>query len=485
MLDLSHVPATPGLDVQYFQGPGWAPAPTAITVTAIATGGVLTVTAGTWQIGQAIRITGDYLPGTITGHTSGAIYYIITVTSTTSITISASPGGAAVTSSATTITAVTLATGGVLTVTTGAWQVGQPITITGTFTAGSITGYVSGTTYYIITVTSTTSITISASLGGAAVTSTAGTATPGATFTVVGSATWNLMLPQWQTWRKPRGIKWVYMLGIGGGGSGGTGVNTGTTSGSGAGGGSGSQTVVMIPAMFVPDTLYIACGNGGAAQTTSGVAGLPGTPTYVAIEPDTGMDLNKNLLWANPSNLTSTTVATTTVAGTAGTAASAATIGYMPLAGRGFYNQLAGQAGSNGAGTAGNGSAQTLPTTGLMVTGGSGGGGTSGASTGGGATISSPTGVLGTDFFASIPVLTGAVTSTPGQAGANFIARNFIMNYGGQGGGGATITAGGSAGAGGDGAPGCGGGGSGGATTTNPTLRSGAGGPGFVLIASW
>lgn len=404
MLDLNHVLATPGLDAQYFQGPGWAASPTAITVTAIATGGVLTVSAGTWQVGQAIQITGTFSTGSITGYTSGAYYYIITVTSTTSITISDTPNGVAVTS-------------------------------------------------------------------------TASTGAPGPTFT--------LMVPQWQTWRKPRGIKWVYMLGIGGGGSGGTGVNTGTTSGGGAGGGSGSQTVVMIPAMFVPDTLYIACGNGSAAQTTSGVAGLPGTPTYVAIEPDTGMDLNKNLLWANPSNLTNTTVATTGTAGIAGTAASAATIGYMPLAGRGFYNQLAGQAGSSGAGTVSNGSAQTLPTTGLMVTGGSGGGGTSGSSTGGGATISSPTGVLGTDFFASIPVLTGAVTSTPGQAGANFIARNFIMNYGGQGGGGATTTAGGSAGAGGDGAPGCGGGGSGGATTTNPTLRSGAGGPGFVLILSW
>jgi len=399
MLDLSHVPATPGLDAQYFQGHGFTTGSTITSVT-LATGGVLTVPAGNYQVGQAIRITGTFSAGSITGYTSGSYYWIIAVASTTSITISADPNG--------------------------------------TF------GFV---------------------------TSTAGTATPGATFT--------LMVPQWQTWRKPRGCKWVYMLGVGGGGSGGCGVNTGTTSGGGSGGGSGSQSVVMIPAMFVPDILYIACGNGGLAQTASGLTGLPGLQTYVAIEPDIGMDFNKNLLWANPGNVTGT-AATTSSGGLAGAAAAAGFIAYMPLAGRAFYNLLAGQTGSGG-GSGGTGATLSIPATGSMVTGGSGGGSVGSA----GGPISAPTGILGTDFFANFPALAAASGSTPGQAGANFIARNFIMNYGGQGGGGATTTAGGSAGAGGDGAPGCGGGGSGGATTTNTTLRSGAGGPGFVLILSW
>ena len=30
-------------------------------------------------------------------------------------------------------------------------------------------------------------------------------------------------LLQWQTWRKPRGVNWVYMIGVGGGGGGSTG----------------------------------------------------------------------------------------------------------------------------------------------------------------------------------------------------------------------------------------------------------------------
>ena len=89
---------------------------------------------------------------------------------------------------ATNLASVTLATGGVLTVPSGSYYVGQVIQITGTFSAGSITGYVSGNYYYVITVTSATSITISATPGGTAVTSTAGTATPGATFNISNSA---------------------------------------------------------------------------------------------------------------------------------------------------------------------------------------------------------------------------------------------------------------------------------------------------------
>ena len=86
------------------------------------------------------------------------------------------------------IASVTLDTAGVLTVTSGTYFVGQEIQVTGTFSAGSISGYTTGTKYYIIAVGSATSITISATPSGSAVTSTAGTATPGATFTITSSA---------------------------------------------------------------------------------------------------------------------------------------------------------------------------------------------------------------------------------------------------------------------------------------------------------
>ena len=79
---------------------------------------------------------------------------------------------------------ITVATGGNFTCgTASTFTIGQPIVITGTFSSGSITGYTTGTTYYIIATNGTTTFQLSATHGGAAVTTTAGTATPGATFT--------------------------------------------------------------------------------------------------------------------------------------------------------------------------------------------------------------------------------------------------------------------------------------------------------------
>jgi hypothetical protein len=57
--------------------------------------------------------------------------------------------------------------------------VGQQVTISGTFSAGSISGYVSGTVYYVIGTPTTTAFQLSATQGGTAVTST----TSGATIT--------------------------------------------------------------------------------------------------------------------------------------------------------------------------------------------------------------------------------------------------------------------------------------------------------------
>jgi hypothetical protein len=367
-------------------------------------------------------------------------------------------------------------TAGVLTVTSsaasGGYQIGQAITVSGTLTTGTINGtadYTTPVTFYIIQVASATSITISTTPGGAAVATTAGTATPGGVFT---------LSSQWQTWRKPRGVKNVYMIGVGGGSSGAVGANTAATNAGGAGGGSGGQTSVWIPAFFVPDVLYVQCGAGGkhTATLVSGQAQQGGGPTYVAIEPSTTLTANMTVLLANGG-----------VSGAA-TAGAVATIAGMPLAARGFYTFFGGQGGTAG-GAAGSGTANssTPPVTGLMVMGGQGGGG--GNNNGGGGGYNAPTGTPVNDFF--LPAQTGgagAVTSTPATAGRSGVSvRNFIMNYGGQGGGGAGGTAGGVAGAGGNGAPGSGGGGSGGASNSiNTTLaRPGNGGDGFVIIMSW
>jgi hypothetical protein len=308
-------------------------------------------------------------------------------------------------------------------------------------------------------------------------------ATPGADIQYFqGPATTTLV--QWQTWRKPRGARWIHLLGVGGGGGGGAGINTTTISGSGAGGSSGGQTSVMIPAMFVPDTLYIQAGRGGLGATTSGGLGTAGIATYVCITPYTTIAPAGTLLLA--SGGTAGTVAPTSdTGGAAPGSGGAASIASMCLAGRGFFAFFALQAGAVGSAQGNPSVSITPPTTGLMVTGGAGGGGSwSGAGTAGGS-INAIAGNLGNDFF-PVPISggTAAVTSTPaGPARGGFISRNLLFNFGGAGGGGATTTAGGLASAGGDGAPGCGGGGGGGMTTANPTIaRGGDGGPGFVYI---
>lgn len=294
---------------------------------------------------------------------------------------------------------------------------------------------------------------------------------------------------QWQTWRKPRGAKMVYMLGVGGGSSGGCGLNSATTSGGGAGGGSGAQSSLLIPAACLPDELFIQAGAGGRQPATlvSAAVGVAGVPTYVMLEP-TALTAQLTVLFANAGAVTGT-AATSTAGGAAGTAAAVATIANMPFAGRGLYMLFAGDRGAAGGGsTAAGASISNAFLAGQLVTGGSGGGGAS-ATPGAGGNIRS----YGASFWPNngdqnIPDIveqaaasSGATAARPGFKPPRI---KFNMFYGGTGGGGGNQTAGGNAGAGGDGDWGCGGGGAGGATTTNTTLaRPGDGGPGFVVIA--
>jgi hypothetical protein len=288
---------------------------------------------------------------------------------------------------------------------------------------------------------------------------------------------------EWKTWIKPRGAKFVYMIGVGGGASGGCGNNGTTTSGGGSGGGSGAQSTLMIPAMFLPDVLYIQAGLGGSQPATLASAALAvaGTITYVALEPWNTLSAQLTVLFAN-AGAVGTAIATSSAGGAATTAAAVATIANMPLAGRGVYQFFAGQIGTAGGSSTTAGIAQTYPTTGLMVQGGAGGGGSSTSGQAGGAITLAG---FGDDF----PAITGgaaAVTSTPAGSGSGGTMLKMFQYTGGAGGGGSTSTAGGLAGAGGNGAPGCGGGGAGGPNMTVTTLaRPGDGGPGFVYIYSW
>ena len=108
----------------------------------------------------------------------------ITVGSTTGLAVGQLVSAATVTLSGVSITG----TGGTFTCAPGSLLVNTQIQISGTLSAGSITGYVSTTptTYYVITTNNSTSFTLSASLGGSAITTTAsGGIITGATFIVL------------------------------------------------------------------------------------------------------------------------------------------------------------------------------------------------------------------------------------------------------------------------------------------------------------
>src|SRR6266550_1648778 len=80
---------------------------------------------------------------------------------------------------------------------------------------------------------------------------------------------------QWHTWNKPRGASMCYMICIGGGGGGGASTST-TSSGAGGGGSSAGQSTILIPAILIPDQLFIQIGAGGAGGASSSASGGAG-----------------------------------------------------------------------------------------------------------------------------------------------------------------------------------------------------------------
>lgn len=98
-----------------------------------------TVTVG---IGQAIRVTGT-LTGTATGIVSGQSYYIIGTTGTTGATLSATPGGPPITTTAGTLTGLTLIRCGVTLTLSG--QTSYPFGRNALVTVSGITNVTNGT----------------------------------------------------------------------------------------------------------------------------------------------------------------------------------------------------------------------------------------------------------------------------------------------------------------------------------------------------
>jgi len=131
------------------------------------------------------------LSGTSIGNLASGVYYIKQVLSATQLTVSSTYGG-----SVFAITPTNTLSGVQITSANGTFTcnavsstlvVGQPVTFSGTFSTGSIVGYSTPTTYYIIATNGSTSFTLSATSGGSAIITTTSTGTISGITTTVGS----------------------------------------------------------------------------------------------------------------------------------------------------------------------------------------------------------------------------------------------------------------------------------------------------------
>jgi hypothetical protein len=281
----------------------------------------------------------------------------------------------------------------------------------------------------------------------------------------------------WEVWNKPRGISFIKIITIGGGGGGRSGwcANSATRSG-GGGGGSSGITHVTIPAIFLPDRLYVSSGeggDGGAATTVVGTSvGNNGIGSYVSIAQSTAAIYV--ICYANGGNAAA---AGTSSAGTGGTAGAIATITNALMAAQGNFIALAGQAGS--AGNTAAGTAVTYPVTGLLLSGGACGGG--GVSSNGNQ-INAPTQTV-YNIFPTVPPGINGFNATSGSAGIEISQP--LLSTGGAGGGSCNSSTTGTGGAGGNGGFGSGGGGGGAGPTSFGSGKGGDGGNGLVIISCW
>lgn len=271
-----------------------------------------------------------------------------------------------------------------------------------------------------------------------------------------------------QIFHKPAGANFInfFLIGAGGGGGGGSTNITGTVRGGGGGGGSGGIVRATIPALLLPDTMYVITGVGGAggAAGATGVTGGVGGRTLI----QASSAANTRIILLSGNNDAGGGVGGSTSAGTGGAAGTAFTtspFSYLAtiVASAGLIGTAA------GAVTGATGVNQTIGSVTHMILGGLGGGTTPAANTdfAGGAHSGGQ----------GYPTIAGG-TAAGGRGQDGIRLEKPLVCFGGTGGG----TGGaGAAGAGGNGIFGSGGGGGGGGITGG---AGGRGGDGYALI-SW
>ena len=292
-----------------------------------------------------------------------------------------------------------------------------------------------------------------------------------------------------QVWQKPMNVSVVAMWVVSGGGGGGGGfTRSGSISGSGAGGGASSNIAkLMIPAIFLPDNLYVSVGSGGQGGAASGNGGA-GINSYVLLNPTTAV-LPNLVCYSGVNAPGGGGSGTGGAAGVGGTVPTVAVVQPFNNYGLQFATSVGLVGGTGGTDVTVSGSNITCwvqtGTTANMFSPGAGGAGCVKADLDGGSQTPAAAADFGCNTF-YYPQITGScaaggsTTGSVGITGGSGIKRMTpLFNCGGAGGGSSNAGTGGNGGAGGYGS----GGGGGGAGTTGG--RGGNGGPGFVLIISW
>jgi hypothetical protein len=158
-------------------------------------------------------------------------------------------------------------------------------------------------------------------------------------------------------YNKPLGKSFLYFYALGPGGDGGTDGGAG-----GGGGGGGAQTVALIPAKLLPDTIYLfeaIISSGGSKPVLIIAIQPPLTTSYTSKD--------SSIIILAYGGIDSSAGSGT---GGAGGAAMSTTSYDGKFFGLGIMDSVAGQDGQNGSG-----GTMYLPTTGVRATGGNGGSG--------------------------------------------------------------------------------------------------------------
>jgi hypothetical protein len=184
-----------------------------------------------------------------------------------------------------------------------------------------------------------------------------------------GAAEWEVFTPQqdtttsrgWQTWLKPPGCSFIYVMIAGGGGGGAGGGSTAATARVGGGGGSsGGSGGLLIPAILVPEALYVRPGMGGAGGSAAN-NGSNGVTSYLATQPV--ISNNGVIMFANGGNTGSATATAGSSPGGGGPGANAA-----------MAVSTANGGNAGGAGGANTGAAGSAPQVNASIITGGGGG---------------------------------------------------------------------------------------------------------------